>query len=408
MEKRPALAQRLRDERLARGWMQKDLARRIAEVAAGLGITMPERESLIRSMKNWEAGTRRPRHPYPILIARALGMDVAELFGEPPAPQRAPADVLAAIMPEDDPPTSGAGRTGGRLGLGTVADLSARVHGLRLADDVLGGKDLIGTAFRELDSAVRLYRECAHTDRAGRELLAVIGEGAQIAGWIASDAGQHAQAAQSYRLGISAAREAGDQTLESNLIGCLAYQTANIGDTKRGVDLAMAAVDAAGPRSPARARALAWDRAAWAHARHGDARAAVRALGQAGEALASDREERNPSYLYWVDQSELQIMEARVYTELRRPLRAVPLLATVLARYDATHARELALYLSWLAVALADANELEEAARTATRMLDLSSGLASDRTAQRARIVLGRLQAYDNVPEVLDLLARTR
>ncbi|MEV6868650.1 hypothetical protein AB0M44_47720 [Streptosporangium subroseum] len=32
-------------------------------------------------------------------------------------------------------------------------------------------------------------------------------------------------------------------------------------------------------------------------------------------------------------------------------------------------------YLSWLAVALADANESEEAAHTASRMLDLSADL---------------------------------
>ncbi|MEU0483712.1 hypothetical protein ABZ260_31555 [Streptosporangium sp. NPDC006013] len=37
--------------------------------------------------------------------------------------------------------------------------------------------------------------------------------------------------------------------------------------------------------------------------------------------------------------------EARAYTELRRTLRAVPLLTEVLTRYDATHVRELALYL---------------------------------------------------------------
>ncbi len=34
----------------------------------------------------------------------------------------------------------------------------------------------------------------------------------------------------------------------------------------------------------------------------------------------------------------------------------------VLARYDVIHAREVALYLSWLAVAYADANEPEAAA----------------------------------------------
>ncbi|MCW2944594.1 MAG: transcriptional regulator, family [Actinoallomurus sp.] len=100
-------------------------------------------------------------------------------------------------------------------------------------------------------------------------------------------------------------------------------------------------------------------------------------------------------------------MDARVYTELKRPLRAVPLLTKILSRYDATHTRELALYLSWLAVALADANEPEEAATTATRMLDLSQGFPSDRTADRSRVVLTKLEPYRaDVPEVRGVFDR--
>ena len=97
-------------------------------------------------------------------------------------------------------------------------------------------------------------------------------------------------------------------------------------------------------------------------------------------------------------------MDARVYTELRKPLRAVPLLQKVLSRYDSTHTRELALYLSWLAVALVDANEPEQAAKTARRMLDLSADSASDRTAQRGRIVLTTLEPYRHIPEVREVL----
>lgn len=324
----------------------------------------------------------------------------------PRCPFRSPAKVITSIMPEDDPLALLTTRTGRRIGMSTVTDLAARIHGLRLADDLIGGDDLIDAAFRELGAMVRLYRDGTYTDAVGRALLTAIGEGAQIAGWIASDAGRHEQATRTYQLGISAARRAGDQTLESNLVGSLAYQVANIGDTAEGVELATAALDVAGKHAPARARALAWDRLAWAQARDGNAQAAIRALGEADAALAGEQDANSPSYLYWVQPEELQIMEARVYTELRRPLRAVPLLTDVLARYDATHTRELALYLSWLAVALIDAHEPEEAARTATRMLDLSTGLASDRTTHRARIVLSRLKPYRDVPEVRDLLTR--
>jgi hypothetical protein len=239
----------------------------------------------------------------------------------------------------------------------------------------------------------------------GRELLRAIGELAQIAGWVASDAGERAEAERIYRLGISAARAAGDGVLSGNVAGSLAYHWSNTGRPRDAVDLATAAVEEAGPGAPAKARALYLDRVAWAHTRAGQDRPAMTALGEASEALAQDSAgTESPAYLYWMDAGELQVMEARVYTELHRPLRAVPLLTDVLGRYDASHARELALYLSWLAVAYADANEPEAAAGTAGRMLALGQS-GSERTTERTRIVLDRLRAFRDVPEVAELLA---
>ncbi|MGP9018904.1 hypothetical protein ACT1U9_10870 [Streptomyces sp. BR1] len=286
-----------------------------------------------------------------------------------------------------------------------MTDLQQRVHGLRLADDVLAGGDLIRPALRELRSAVKLYRESSHTGDVGRELLRQIGELAQIAGWIASDAGRHEEAERIYRLGISAANQAEDHTLAGNLAGSLAYQLSNTGREVEGVQLARAALDGAGPEALPKARALYLDRVAWAHTKTGEAQPAMRALGEASEALGQDSGGlESPAYLYWVDAGELQVMESRVYTELRRPLRAVPLLRDVLSRYDTTHTRELALYLSWLAVALADANEPEESAATAERVLTLSADVASERTAERGRVVLAKLEAFRDVPEVRALL----
>ncbi|MER7399073.1 hypothetical protein ABT381_26595 [Streptomyces sp. NPDC000151] len=169
--------------------------------------------------------------------------------------------------------------------------------------------------------------------------------------------------------------------------------------------MARAAADQAAG-APPRARALYLDRVAWAHTKAEQAQPAMKALGEAGEALAEHTPgTEEPGCLYWVSAEELQIMEARVYTELHRPLRTVPLLRDVLGRYDATHARELALYLSWLAVALADANEPEEAAACADRMIRMSADVASDRTDGRTGVVLKRLRDFEDVPEVTELLA---
>jgi hypothetical protein len=249
------------------------------------------------------------------------------------APERTP--TAADFLPEGDPLAPLAVRDGRRIGTSTVADLTSRVHGLRLADDVVYGRDLIGRAMRELRSAVTLYRESTFTDEVGRQLLSGIGELAQIAGWISADAGQHEDAERIYRLGLSAAHQAGDATLAGNLLGSLAYLVANTGDPFEAVPMAEAAAAQAAD-APPRGRALYLDRVAWVHAKAGQAQPAIRALGAAGEAIADHTPgTEEPSYLYWVSPEELHIMEARVYTELHRPLRAVPLLKNVLGLYDA-------------------------------------------------------------------------
>ena len=132
----------------------------------------------------------------------------------------------------------------------------------------------------------------------------------------------------------------------------------------------------------------------------------MRALAEAHDALTDEASNEVPGWAYWVCDDELRVMDARVYTELRRPLRAVPLLTDVLDTYAPAHTRERALYLSWLAVALADANEPEDAAATAARVLDLSAEVTSERTAERSRVVLARLEPYRAVPEVRDVLDR--
>ncbi|MGW3024794.1 hypothetical protein [Streptomyces sp. NPDC001221] len=65
----------------------------------------------------------------------------------------------------------------------------------------------------------------------------------------------------------------------------------------------------------------------------------------------------------------------------------------------------MALYLSRLAMALAHANEPEEAAVVAERVITLAAGIPSERTAERVRVILRRLQEFADVPEVAALLA---
>jgi hypothetical protein len=83
----PAWAERIRGERRERGWSQKQLAIQLFK-AAGDEIAMAEFESVLRRVKDHEAGKGRPRDPYPLLYCRVFDIDEAALFdatGPPPA-----------------------------------------------------------------------------------------------------------------------------------------------------------------------------------------------------------------------------------------------------------------------------------------------------------------------------------
>ncbi|WP_030566277.1 helix-turn-helix domain-containing protein [Streptomyces aureocirculatus] len=391
--------------RRARGKSQRHLAALLCDASGTQSVTRTE-------ISRWERGRRVPEVWLPWL-AHLLAVPLQEMEqaaayarGDEWARLPGPAASLSALLPEGDP-LRATGAVGRRIGATEILDLANRVHALRLADDVLSGGDLINPTFRELRSALALYRESTFTEDTGRRLLAQIGELGQITGWVASDAGRLDDAEHAYRIGLDAARQAGDAPLAGNLAGSLAYQWSNNGREREGAELAEAALRESGPAAPAVARALFSDRAAWAHTRAGtpdSAQAAMRALGEAHAALDQETDEQAPPWAYWVSRAELKIMDARVFTELRRPLRAVPLLTDVLGGYDITHARELALYRSWLAVALADANEPEQAAAEAQRVIALAGDLSSDRTATRTRVVLERLKSFGSVPEVRSVL----
>ncbi|MFC5834358.1 hypothetical protein [Nonomuraea insulae] len=88
-------AERIRDERRTRGWSQKQLATHLFKAAGA--ITLPEFDSVLRRIKDHEAGTR-PKDPYPLLYCRVFGVDEAALFdgvnpaaGSPPTAE----DLLA-------------------------------------------------------------------------------------------------------------------------------------------------------------------------------------------------------------------------------------------------------------------------------------------------------------------------
>ncbi|MBN0048193.1 hypothetical protein JS756_29605 [Streptomyces actuosus] len=195
--------------------------------------------------------------------------------------------------------------------------------------------------------------------------------------------------------------------LAGNALAHVAYQQLP-GDRQAGVQTAARSCATAGPDAAPQVRALLYERLAWAHSLAGQAEDTERALDAARAALAEVDDAPQPDWAAWVDDTELRIMSGRCWTVLRRPLRAVPVLEAALARYDDSHARDKALYLSWLADSYLAAGEPEQAAAVITRALDLAAGVASVRPREQLEPVLRRLGQHQVLPAVADVLERAR
>lgn len=427
-EMRRVIGARLRAERKLRLWDVPEMARQLAGAAGSGRKTLPAHDTLVGYVRRWESGRAGISDRFRMLYAVAFGMAEEDLFplADAAVPEgaaqggglpsggwvRRDNECLARMLAGrgisagnaqqvahewliTEPPQVYEVRAGRRVGGGLAAQLEARVAWLRTLDDYLGGEDLREVVLGELTATAALLGEASYSEREGRRLLSVFADMCQIGGWIASDAGAHALAERCYLTGVRAAFAAGDKPMAANLLSSLSYQVANVGDARQAVLLARSACAGAAREATPLMRALLAERAAWAHARLPGGQGSAgceRALGAADQAFgAQSTGVEEPPSVYWLDRGEMDVMAGRCYTELARPLKAQPLLVSVLARYDDTHAREKALYETWLAETYLHAHEVSEAARAVTRALGLSQRVHSARCRNRIRHVRNQL-----------------
>ncbi|MEU5364245.1 helix-turn-helix transcriptional regulator [Streptomyces sp. NPDC005925] len=307
------------------------------------------------------------------------------------------AGLAAALSGLERPPA-------GRVGRDYPQRLRERTARLRRLDTVLGGGDTYKVYLGEYQATKALIRDTSHTEATGRALCSVLAEQAQQAGWAAFDAGREADAADLHRVSHRAAVEAGDMPLAGNALAFLAYQHL-LRDPRGGLELAVRSVTEAGAGAPPGVRALLHTRLAWAHTAAGEPCAAERAL-DAAQAALTEIDGPQPDWATWVDETEVQVMAGRCWTEFQRPLRAVPVLEKAIGRYDDAHARDKSIYLSWLARSYLTAGEPEEAAVVVGRALELSADIASARPSAHLAPVLRQLDAHRAVAKVAEVLGR--
>lgn len=403
-----SIGELLRTLRGGTGRSQADQAAVLSELS-GQAITRNE-------ISRWESEKRLPTPFWQQHLAASFGVEVARIkraVSSARAKRRKERvggvqrrEFIGAMAALAIPFARTGQPTARRIGRSDIAELRRRTARLRRLDNIMGGAETFPVYRAEADFTQRLIRESSHTGDIEQELLALLAEQQQQAGWAAFDHGQHALAEQLYEDSRQNAEDAGALDLAGNAIAYAAYQ--QTAKQQSGTALATDSYEVARQVATPKVSALLLERKAWAHATAGEAAEADRALNLAREALNSPSDRPEPDWVFWVDAAEIDIMAGRCWTELRRPLRAVPVLERVLADFDDTHARDKSLYLTWLATSYLQAREVEQAAATLGHAADLAAGVTSVRPARRIETVARRLARHRSTPAVADLLARLK
>jgi transcriptional regulator with XRE-family HTH domain len=358
------LGQRLRAAREA-----ADLS--LSAMAAKTNYTKPYLSLL-------ENGKRTVRPEHVTAYSRALNVSADALYGPPQNPLRVAHEWLVA-----DTPVSVHRTSGRRVGESLTSEVERRVIDLRYLDDTIGGGDLVPIVHRELADTIEIVKLGSYTENIGKRLLIAVGELSQLVGWVASDAGHYQEAQRVYLSGVSAARDGCDQTLAGQLLSSLAYQMTNVGNPLDAALLAKTAVKGAVDATPV-AKALLLERVAWASARSRDADAAHRALDAVDDAYETRSTGiKEPEWAYWLNRDEINVMAGRCFIETGQPAGAAPLLTQAINGYETSHAREVALYQTWLAESYARAGELDAARDVIEEARSTSAGINSIRLTRR-------------------------
>ncbi|MDT3396190.1 helix-turn-helix transcriptional regulator [Streptomyces sp. B1866] len=368
-------------------------------------------------VSRWETGKRRPRDWWR-LIEEVLDVDLSGYLGGEPdmmgfedesevvGPVERRNFVGASTVAGLAVGAPAAAAKGRRVGQADVDRFRQRIADLRRLDDYSGGTSVFPLAVAEIQRITELASSGSYTHDVGRGLFSALAETYQFASWVAFDAGRLKQARTLAIKAGNAAHQADDRTLAATALSELSYLTASSDNPGEGPAMARASLANAPSDVLPAVRVVLADRLAWAYARVGNEKEAARALGlsEFSHDQRDGRATEEPDMVYWINRDESMIMAGRCWAELNQSTKAIPVLESLTAPYDETHAREVALYQVWLADAYLDVGDIEQSTHSASRAVELSQSTASLRTNKILAEMLSRFKPHRNARSVRELL----
>jgi transcriptional regulator with XRE-family HTH domain len=268
-QERPPWAERLRTERLARGWSQAD-----AVAAMRTFSDTPLPDGLLDQWKRWERGRNKPDEFYRPIIAATIGTVVESIFSDPrPTPTRTTDDVLIVRSGMDTHELVQRIRQSS-VNDSTLDALNLTVEQLccdYVADDpnqlIVTSRDWLSQLTRLLDERLTLVQHRDVLDAAGWLTLLI--------GCLEYDTGQTRAAEATRKAALSLGTEAGNPSVVGWAHEMRAWFSLTSGRYREVIAAAQAGQDAAPGRSVS-VQLLAQEAKAWA--RMGNQRNVVKAL----------------------------------------------------------------------------------------------------------------------------------
>lgn len=290
-----------------------------------------------------------------------------------------------------------------------IAYLEQDLSQLRRLDDGHGGELVLRTVTHRLSLASDMLAESSYEAGIGRRLLSVVGQMAQLAGWLGFDLGRHGIAQRMYLLGLRAAAASGDRQLGALILSCIAFQQTWRNRPHDAVAIMSTVTRQLRGTATPRVRALIAMREARAFATAGMAREASAALDRAHDGVARGHHENDPAWTYWMDETVLTSEAGRCFLQLGDIRQAESKLANGLAQLGDETSRDRVLYGLSLALAHARAQgsqqDLELACYEANRVLPMLPIVGSVRCRNLIATIRTELRPHRKTASVRDLFA---
>jgi hypothetical protein len=299
--------------------------------------------------------------------------------------------------------------------------ISSHVAALRRLDDKHGGGALsLRYVTAELRSVADLVQYASYDRDAGKQLLTIVADLAQLLGWLSFDSSRHGAAERYLLLSLGICRALGARDRAANAIGMLSYVSAFAGHGPQAIRLAEAATIECGRGHPVlRARLLGRD--ATAAAADGDLARFRRQTQEAADLLARHTACVAPPFLYYLTPVQLSAEAGlalvllaeqtttnrnRLLSEAVQALRgAVPALAAPGPADSAlTYPRSALLHATFLARAHLLRGDLEEAVAVTRIGLGLRAQVQSPRGRGYLRMLRSAMARRTRSPLVRELL----